>query len=304
MGDTISSSLPRAADDSLGIADRLAWCGITQADFDRLRELQPIADELADQAIEAFYNHILALPDAASKFSDEQVLSRVKAGQKRYLKELTSGSCDESYVRERLRIGQIHERVGVGPALYIGAFDYYLGRLGQAVLARNASDHARCFELFLSLQKLAHFDISLALETYVEARERTIEFQQREMSELPTPVLKLRDGLLLIPVVGALDSHRARNLTIELLDSIKLHRARAVVLDITGVSTVDSAVANHFVQTMAAAQLMGARSILTGISPQVAQALVKIGVPAEILNTAGDLQRGIEMAEKLLGRSG
>ena len=201
---------------------------------------------------------------------------------------------------DRVRIGEIHELSGINPDLYIGAYDYYLNQLGRLLLERQGDNPKHAFELYLSLQKMAHFDMALALETYVNARERTIEAQQREISELPTPVLKLKEGLLLIPVVGTLDSYRARSLTIELLDSIKSMRAKVLVLDITGVSAVDSAVANHLLQTMTAARLMGAHSIVTGISVSVAQALVKIGVDGQALNTFGDLQRGIERAEKLL----
>jgi rsbT co-antagonist protein RsbR len=103
-----------------------------------------------------------------------------------------------------------------------------------------------------------------------------------------------------VPVVGNLDSYRARSLTIALLTGIKEQQARVLVLDITGVSTVDSSVANHLMQTVTAARLMGAHSIVTGISPSVAEALVKIGVNIAWLNTFGDLQRGIEEAERLL----
>ena len=165
-----------------------------------------------------------------------------------------------------------------------------------------AEDPTTAFKLFISLQKLAHFDMALALETYVEAREHTIEMQQREMSELPTPVLKLRDGLILIPVVGSMNETRARKLTVALLEGIRQWRARAVVLDITGVALVDSAVANHLIQTMQAARLMGARSVLTGVSPDVAQSLVRIGVAVGALNTAGDLESGIAAAEAMLER--
>ena len=134
----------------------------------------------------------------------------------------------------------------------------------------------------------------------IEAREDAILMRERELSELPTPVLKLREGLLLIPVVGTLDSYRARSLTVRLLEGIRENRARSVVLDITGVSAVDSAVANHLIQTMSAARLMGASSVLTGLSAEVAQSLVKVGVTGENLNTAGDLQQGIELAEAML----
>jgi rsbT co-antagonist protein RsbR len=303
MDRLLASSSPDVVINKESIQERLAWSAIDTSDLERIRELAPFADEIADTVIEQFYTHILSFAKAAVMFGDTDTIERVKAAQKRYFKELTAANCDENYVRERVRIGQIHERSGIGPDLYIGAYDYYLNQLGKLLLQKQSSEPARAFELYLSLQKMAHFDMALALETFVSARERTIEAQQREISELPTPVLKLKQGLLLIPVVGSLDSYRARSLTIELLTSIKEFQAKVLVLDITGVSAVDSAVANHLLQTMTAARLMGAHSIMTGISPIVAQALVKIGVDGTALNTFGDLQRGIEQAERLLGNA-
>lgn len=304
MDDGASHVQPAPAIDQETVQQRLDWSGIEDADFARIRDLAPFADEIADTIIDQFYAHILSFEKAAAMFADETVIERVKTGQKRYFRELTQANCTEVYVQERLRIGRIHERAGIGPDLYIGAYSYYLNQLGRLLLEQWSDTPARAFQLYLSLQKLAHFDMALALETFVSAREQTIEAQQREFSELPTPVLKLRDGLLLVPVVGNLDSYRARSLTIQLLTGIKEHQARILVLDITGVSSVDSAVANHLLQTMTAARLMGAHSIVTGISPEVAQALVKIGVNGAGLNTFGDLQRGIEEAERLLQRKG
>lgn len=300
MEKTASSSIDDLGSVDQSIMERLAWCAIDKADLERVRELAPFAEDIADTVIERFYEHVLSFDHAAALFANEDTIKRVKAGQKRYFLELTEGRCDDRYMRDRVRVGEIHERSGIGPDLYIGAYDYYLNQLGRLLLERKTENPKHAFELYLSLQKMAHFDMALALETYISARERTIESQQREISELPTPLLKLKEGLLLIPVVGTLDSYRARSLTIELLDSIKSHRAKVLVLDITGVSAVDSAVANHLLQTMTAARLMGAHSIVTGISVSVAQALVKIGVGGEALNTFGDLQRGIEQAEKLL----
>lgn len=304
MDKAVASSSQDMFIDNESIQERLAWSAIDAADLERIRELAPFADEIADTVIERFYEHILRFEKASAMFADASTIERVKAGQKRYFKELTTANCDEAYIRERVRIGQIHERSGIGPDLYIGAYDYYLNQLGRLLLEQQTDAPGRAFELYLSLQKMAHFDMALALETFVTARERTIEAQQLEISELPTPVLKLRQGLLLVPVVGSLDSYRARSLTIELLTSIKDFQAKVLVLDITGVSAVDSAVANHLLQTMTAARLMGAHSIITGISPIVAQALVKIGVDGTAFNTFGDLQRGIEQAERLLASAG
>ena len=138
-------------------------------------------------------------------------------------------------------------------------------------------------------------------EAYLATKEQTIRQQQDSLRELSTPVLQVRDKMLLLPVIGVIDSHRAQQLTEELLLAIRANRARVVVLDITGVPAVDSRVANHLVQTVEAARLMGAAAIVTGLSAEVAQTLVTLGVELGKLNTVGDLQGGLEEAEHLLG---
>ena len=125
--------------------------------------------------------------------------------------------------------------------------------------------------------------------------------QQEAIRELSTPVLQIRERLLLLPIIGVIDTHRARLITDSLLRAIRANRAKVVVMDVTGVATIDSKVANHLIQTVTAAGLMGATVIVTGLSSDVAQALVGLGLDLAKLNTVGDLQGGIEEAERLLG---
>ena len=136
---------------------------------------------------------------------------------------------------------------------------------------------------------------------FVQERERIIREQQEAIRELSTPVLQVRERLLILPIIGAIDPQRARQLTEQLLRGIRTNRARVVVIDITGVAALDSNVANHLVQTVEASRLLGATVIVTGLSPEIAQTLVTIGVDLGKMNTVGDLQGGIEEAERLLG---
>jgi rsbT co-antagonist protein RsbR len=136
--------------------------------------------------------------------------------------------------------------------------------------------------------------------SFVEERERVIRQQQDALRELSTPVLPVRERLLILPIIGVLDSERARQLTEQLLLGIRRHRARVVVIDVTGVPEVDETVANHLVETVDASRLMGASVIITGLSPTIAQTLVTIGVDLSKMNTIGDLQGGLEEAERLL----
>jgi rsbT co-antagonist protein RsbR len=137
--------------------------------------------------------------------------------------------------------------------------------------------------------------------SFVQERERVIRQQQDAIRELSTPVLQVRERLLILPIIGVLDNLRAAQLTEQLLRGIRMHRARVVVIDITGVPDIDESVANHLVKTVDASRLMGASVIITGLSAEIAQTLVTIGVDLGKMNTIGDLQGGIEEAERFLG---
>ena len=136
--------------------------------------------------------------------------------------------------------------------------------------------------------------------SFVHERERVIRQQQVAIRELSTPVLKVREQLMILPIIGALDTARARQLTEQLLHGIRENRAKVVVIDITGVPAIDMAVANHLVQAIRASGLMGARVIITGLSANIAQTLVDLGVDLSMMQSVGDLQGGIEEAERLL----
>jgi rsbT co-antagonist protein RsbR len=140
--------------------------------------------------------------------------------------------------------------------------------------------------------------------SFVQERERIIRQQQDAIRELSTPVLQVRERLVILPIIGILDSQRARQVTEQLLSGIRTHRAKVVVIDITGVPEIDSTVANHLVQTVEASRLMGASVIITGLSSEIALTLVTIGVDLSKMNAVGDLQGGIEQAQRLLTAQG
>ncbi len=149
-----------------------------------------------------------------------------------------------------------------------------------------------------------HTDIAERKQAGVE-RERLhqelIEAQQRSIQELSTPVIPIMDRILVMPLVGSIDSMRAKHIMRTLLAGIRAHRAQVVILDITGVPIVDSGVAGHLDKTIQAAQLKGARTIVTGISDAVAEAIVDLGIDWNKLDTLSDLQTGLVMALHSLG---
>lgn len=179
-------------------------------------------------------------------------------------------------------------------AAYREAIRTHVTRLAQTDLGRASlvSDGMNRF-----------LDIAMAAigEAYISAKQHIISEQQEAIRELSLPILQVRDRLLIIPLVGLIDSQRARQLTESLLVAIRDRRALGVVMDITGVPMVDTAVANHLVQATEAARLMGATVIITGIAAEIAQTLVGMGARLPEVRTVVDLQDGLEEIERILG---
>ena len=138
-------------------------------------------------------------------------------------------------------------------------------------------------------------------EVYIRAREDTIKRQQDEMLELSTPVVKLWDGILALPMIGTLDSARTQMVMEALLQEIMDTGSKIAILDITGVPTVDTLVAQHLIKTVAAARLMGADCIISGIRPQIAQTMVHLSIDLSNIVTKASLADAFVLA---LGRVG
>lgn len=173
--------------------------------------------------------------------------------------------------------------------------------LGRWVFGHYSPDPVQMARVLDIYEPVANQVLVTIAVAFIGERERVVRQQQEAIRELSTPVLRVRDRMLILPMIGLLDSERARRLTEQLLFAIREHRAKVVVMDVTGVPAVDSKVANHIIQTVDAARLLGAKVIVTGLSPEIAQTIVTIGVDVARLHTMGDLQGGIELADRLLG---
>jgi rsbT co-antagonist protein RsbR len=287
--------------DEQSVNRRKEFLEFRKEDADALRTLNEVAQKYATPVIDDLYRHFLSFEETRTFFRDAKVLERVKQLQKEYFLRLTMGDYGADYVANRLRIGTVHERINLDPKWYLGAYNFYLRAVASRLQEAFGNDTQKAFTSFLSLMKLVFLDIGLSVDTYIYARERTMRKQQEAIRELSTPVLQIRERLLLLPIIGVIDSQRGRLITEGLLRSIRANRAKVVVMDITGVATIDSKVANHLLQTVTAARLMGALVIVSGLSSEVAQSLVGLGIELNKLNTVGDLQGGIEEAERLLG---
>ncbi|HKX67905.1 MAG TPA: STAS domain-containing protein [Intrasporangium sp.] len=217
-----------------------------------------------------------------------------------YVEVLETGSVEalQHYARD------LSERIiprGVETHEVVGIVLLLRDVLARSLFEKYQSDFALLNRVLDAYEPAANRIANTVAVSFVDERERVIRQQQEAIRELSTPVLPVRERLLILPIIGVLDAERARQLTEQLLGGIRKHRARVVVIDITGAPDVDETVANHLVQTVDASRLMGASVIITGMSPKIAQTLVTIGVDLSKIDTMGDLQGGLEEAERLLG---
>ena len=143
----------------------------------------------------------------------------------------------------------------------------------------------------------------LTTEAFVASREEMIARQQQELLELSTPVVKLWEGILALPIIGTLDSSRTQVVMENLLESIVSTNSRYAIIDITGVPTVDTLVAQHLLKTITAARLMGAECIISGVRPQIAQTIVHLGINLEDVVTKAKLSDALALALQRSGRT-
>jgi len=166
---------------------------------------------------------------------------------------------------------------------------------------RLPDDDEPLAHLFVGLQLVAD-NLKLMAEDLeervreAEERAATISAQQQSIRELSTPVIQVWDGVVILPLIGTIDTARASQITENLLDAIVRTQASVAIIDITGVPVVDTAVANRLLKSVQAAGMLGAEAILTGVSPNNAQSLVKLGVDLSGLTTMSSLMAGLKWA--------
>lgn len=264
-----------------------------------LRELVAHLRERRDELREEWVRRITQ-SNLLTNMSPEEIRAETTSIYDNYVEVLETGSVEalQSYARN------LSERIiprGVETPEVVNIVLLLRDVLARSLLRKYRDDVDKFEEVLDAYEPAANRIANTVATSFVEERERTIRQQQEAIRELSTPVLQVRERLLILPMIGVIDTQRARQLTEQLLRSIRDNRARVVVIDITGVPSVDSKVANHLAQTVEASRLMGATVVVTGLSAEVAQTLVMVGVDLGKINAVGDLQSGIEEAERLLG---
>src|SRR5437763_78199 len=232
--------------------------------------------------------------------SQDEIFMEATSVYDNYLDALETGTLEavQAYA------GQLSERIvprGVETREVVGIVLLLRDVLARSLFAKYRADFQLLNRILDAYEPAANRIAITVAPGFVQEREPGIREQQEAIRELSTPVLPVRERLLILPIIGLIDAQRARQLTEQLLRAIRANRAKVVVIDITGGPAKDADVANHLVRTVDASRLQGAKVIVSGLSPKIAQTLVTVGVDTSKTNTVGDLQGGLEEAERLLG---
>src|SRR4029450_12208350 len=276
--------------------DGLAGAEATAGDDLLLPELVAHLREHRTQLRREWANRITD-ENLLSAMTPQEIFSEATAVYDNYVGVLETGSTEalQDYARD------LSERIiprGVETEEVVGIVLRLPHVLPRSLFEKHHQDFGLPNRVLDAYEPAANRIATTVAVSFVRERERVIRQQQDAMRELSTPVLQVRERVLVLPIIGLLDNQRAQQLTEQLLAGIRTHRAKVVVLDITGVPQVDESVANHLVLAGGASRLMGASVILPGVSPDIAQTLVTIGVDLDKVNTVGDLQGGVEEAER------
>jgi rsbT co-antagonist protein RsbR len=253
------------------------------------------------QLIDRHYQRILAEWLACQKrdgrIGDKQREAEAAELSRRFLDELRRGAAIAQFddiqatecagVRELLDdLSRARVAQGFTPsetALFVFSLKEPLFELLRREIGENPDDLARA--IWTTTRLLDNLGL-YTVEAFAKTREEVIVRQQQELLELSTPVVELWDGILALPLIGTLDSARTQIVMESLLERIVSSGAEMAIIDITGVPTVDTLVAQHLIKTISAARLMGADCVLSGIRPQIAQTIVHLGLELNVVSKA------------------
>ncbi|WP_353129815.1 STAS domain-containing protein [Parapedobacter pyrenivorans] len=181
-----------------------------------------------------------------------------------------------------------------------GLFIVGLKEVLIAVIQEEVKDPRQLVDLSLKIHRLMDNLLIITFETYIKGREEVILAQTDEIAEISTPVIRVWDGILALPIIGTLDSARTQVIMEALLTEIVESSSDIAILDISGVPTVDSMVAQHLLKTVSATRLLGATCIISGIRPEIAQTIVHLGIDLSSIVTKSTMASALQHAFQLL----
>lgn len=269
--------------------------GITKEDIDAIHDFKPVAIKEVPKMVDSWYNWLKTTAEFQEYFADPSTLHRVQKLQLSYWQEFFDANINDQYVNTRKSVGEVHARIGLSQEIYLAGVDHFLSLFIEVLLVQDW-ERGKIDKIRRALNKIVHMDMTIIVQSYEHIVNQKITAQSKTLMAMSTPVTQLWDGLLLLPVVGLIDSRRAQDIMDNTLNHISQHHAQSFILDISGVAVVDTAVANHLIKITKATKLMGCECIISGLSPAVAQTIVELGIDVGTIKTTANLKAAIEIA--------
>ncbi|WP_159651379.1 protoglobin domain-containing protein [Vibrio atypicus] len=273
---------------------------LTEADLALIRKFGDMMVPKLDEYVRHFYEWLENQPEYQQFFSEQPKLKRVQNAQVQYWQTFFGAQVDESYIKQRRDVGEIHARVGLGLPTYFAGMN-----ISMVIFTKRMYDGSLYSDEYSSLvtafTKLLHLDTTIVVDTYSRLINKRIAEQSEALLAMSTPVTMVWQDILMLPIVGIIDSKRAQDIMTAVLNKISEHRAKIFIMDISGVAVVDTAVANHFIKITKATKLMGCDCLVSGVSPLIAQTMVQLGINVGEVKTNATLRDALETAFQIMG---
>ena len=284
----------------MNIGDLLKKFELTETDLELVRSAGTILAPQLEDFIDDWYGWVEVQPEFKQFFPDPENVKRVKKLQVINWREFFQADITDDYIGHRRHIGEVHARIDLPTEIYLAAMSKSL-QLLVARLKGGKKKPAKLDAMAEAIGKMIYFDSYIVLDTIQSVARDKIAEHSKAMMEMSTPVTAIWEGILLLPLVGIIDSQRTQDIMNKTLEKIAESRAKAFVLDISGVAAVDTGVANHLIKITQATKLMGCESIISGISPAIARTLVELGVNVGEVETTATLRDAFELALEKIG---
>lgn len=268
---------------------------ISKSDLDKVHSFGELIIPKLGNYVKEFYTWLETQPEFVEHFSDPKTLARAQNLQVEYWKHFFEAHVDEKFIEHRRTVGEVHARIGLSLSVYFTSVNKSL-----IIFTERLYDHSLSHEDYLAsvqaITRLMHLDTAIVVETYSRLTNQKISEQSQALMEMSTPVTAIWQGILMLPIVGIIDSKRAQDIMNAMLSKIGETRSKVIIMDISGVAVVDTAVANHLIKITKATKLMGCDCTISGVSPAIAQTIVGLGINVGEVHTTATLRDALEGA--------
>ncbi|MEB3321078.1 MAG: protoglobin domain-containing protein [Cyanobium sp.] len=245
--------------------------------------------------LDRFYAWMARHPDMMAFFRSEAELQHVRQMQTVYWQRLMQAQIDEDYLRDRRRVGEIHAKIRLPVVFYMAGVSMVFEEIAE-VNRHLSGTNDYSLAVNQAFANLIHLDAGLICQAFVDKRDELLHEQSQAVMAMSTPVTEIWDGILLLPIVGIVDSRRSEDIMNAVLECIKTSKAKEFILDISGVGVVDTAVANYLISITKATALMGCRSTVSGISPSISKTIIQLGIDIDDVNTTSTMMDALAAA--------